>query len=117
MFASIPEISVQTLAEKLKTDEKFTLLDVREPWELNYAVLKDVRLINLPVSALQRQGREAFPAALRLPETEIIVLCHHGVRSANVTGWMLSNGWKNVVSLEGGMAAYAEEIDPAVGSY
>lgn len=117
MFASIPEISVQTLAAKLQTDGKFTLLDVREPWELNHAALKDARLVNLPVSALQRQGREAFPAALQLPETEIVVLCHHGVRSADVTGWMLSNGWKNVVSLEGGLAAYAEEIDPSVGRY
>lgn len=117
MFAPIPEISVQTLAEKLKTGAEFTLLDVREPWELKYARLNDKRMINFPLSELQHLGREAFPEALRLPETEIVVICHHGLRSANVTGWMLANGWRNVVSLAGGMAAYAEEVDPSVGKY
>ena len=117
MFATVPEIRVQDLAEKLKGAGDFTLLDVREPWELNYARLDDPRLLNLPTSLLARLGREAFPEALRAPEAEFVVLCHHGVRSANVTSWMLANGWKNVHSAAGGIAAYAEEVDPAVGSY
>jgi rhodanese-related sulfurtransferase len=117
MFTSLPEISVQALAEKLKNAGNFTLLDVREPWELNYARLDDPRVLNLPTSQISRLGREAFPEALRAPEAEIVVICHHGVRSANVTSWMLANGWKNVHSAAGGIAAYAEEVDPTVGSY
>lgn len=117
MFATVPEISVQALAEKLKNGENFALLDVREPWELNHARLDDKRMLNLPTSELQRQGREAFPENLRSPQVEIVVMCHHGVRSADVTRWMRQQGWQNVSSLAGGIATYAEEIDPAVGMY
>jgi predicted sulfurtransferase len=44
-------------------------------------------------------------------------MCHHGVRSADVTGWMRQQGWQNVTSLAGGIAAYAEQVDPSVGVY
>lgn len=117
MFATTPEITAQVLAEKLNNAGNFTLLDVREAWELDLAHLDDPRLLNLPTSQLSRLGQAAFPEPLRAPETEIIVFCHHGVRSASVTNWMLAQGWKNVLSLAGGIAAYAEEVDPSVGQY
>jgi rhodanese-related sulfurtransferase len=50
-------------------------------------------------------------------DAEIIVLCHHGIRSADVTRWLITQGWKNTVSLEGGIAAYASEVDKSVGWY
>ncbi len=117
MFPEIPEISVQELAEKLKTADKFTILDVREPWELDRARVRDKRLINLPVSELERNGLEALPQVLRSPETELVVICHHGIRSGRVTRWLRQQGWQNVFSLAGGLAAFAKQIDPSVGSY
>jgi rhodanese-related sulfurtransferase len=113
----IPEISVQELAAKMKRGDKFTLLDVRELWEVNLAQIADERVLVLPMSILARERKEAFPDALRDLAAEIIVMCHHGVRSANVTGWMRENGWQNVHSLAGGIAAYAAQVDPTVGVY
>ncbi len=117
MTDEIPEISVQELAEKIKKDEKFTLLDVREQWELSYAHITDERVVALPMSLIARHYKDAFSEELLNLQTEIIVMCHHGVRSANVTGWMRQNGWLNVYSLAGGIAAYADEIDSSVGTY
>jgi rhodanese-related sulfurtransferase len=113
----IPEITVQELALKMKEGEKFTLLDVRESWETNLARIDDERTFLLPMSRIAREHKDAFPPALRNSQAEIVVMCHHGIRSADVTGWMLQQGWKNVSSLAGGIAAYAEQIDASVGKY
>lgn len=113
----LPEITPEELSRKMQADEDFTILDVREPWELNYAHLMDDRLVNIPMSQIRRQAREAFPSELRQPATEIVVMCHHGVRSANVAMWMQQNGWQNVSSLAGGIDAYATRIDSSVGFY
>ena len=61
--------------------------------------------------------RQCVAAPARNKEAEIVVLCHHGVRSAQVTAWLLQEGWKNVKSMAGGIAAYAEQVDPSVGAY
>jgi rhodanese-related sulfurtransferase len=114
---TVPEISVQELDRKLKAGEKFTILDVRETWETDLVHIQDERVALVPMSSISEQAENAFPEELRDPQTEIIVICHHGVRSAKVTAWMQQNGWQNVVSLRGGIAEYAEEIDDSVGMY
>jgi len=113
----IPEISVQELAKKLEQGERFTLLDVRETWEVELAAIRDERVLVLPMSVLARQLKDAFPEPLRNPDAPMVVMCHHGVRSANVTAWMLQNGWKNVFSLSGGIDAYARQVNSSVGMY
>jgi rhodanese-related sulfurtransferase len=113
----IPEITVEELAEKLKTSAQFILLDVREPWELALAQIKDRRLIVSPMSALANQGLQALPEPVLQQDAEIYVLCHHGVRSADVTGWLASQGWTNIFSVAGGIDEYARKIDRTVGSY
>jgi rhodanese-related sulfurtransferase len=115
--AGVPEVNVQELAQKLQTDEPFILLDVREGWELDQAMIVDTRLKVVPMSRLAHLGVEAFPEAVRQKDTQILVLCHHGVRSAQVTGWMLAQGWENVASVRGGVAEYAQRVDPTVGRY
>jgi rhodanese-related sulfurtransferase len=114
---AVPEISVQQLAEKLKAREKFTIVDVREIWETELASLKDERVVVVPMSSVSQSGQAAFPEATRDQQAEVVVMCHHGVRLADMTAWMRQQGWQNVVSLRGGIAAYAEEIDPSVGTY
>ena len=57
----LPEITVTELSEKLKSNDKFILLDVREPHELNYAKLTDSRLETTPLSRLAREGIRARP--------------------------------------------------------
>jgi len=115
---NIPEISPQDLAEKLSSDADFTLLDVRETWELEHARLDDPRLIVLPLSVLARERTAALPEAITAnPEAEVVVICHLGARSADVTGWLIQQGWKNVRSLRGGIDAYATQVDGSVGWY
>ena len=113
----IPEITPQQLAEKLKAETSFHIIDVREDWEINLASLKDKRVLCIPMSLIARERKAALPPEMSDPQAEIIVMCHHGVRSAQVTGWMRHNGWQNVSSLAGGIDAYAQEIDPSVGLY
>ena len=101
----------------IQDGKKFTILDVREGWELTYAQINNERVVNIPMSQISRFLKEAFPLELQQPGTEIVVMCHHGVRSASVALWMMENGWWNISSLAGGIAAYANEIDPSVGEY
>ena len=116
-FYNAPEISIHEVNRKLKADEKFVLLDVREPAELDKALLHHRYLILTPLSELTRRQLAALPETLEDRQQEIIVICHHGIRSALVTAWLLSEGWQNVYSMAGGLAAYAGEIDPSIGSY
>ena len=55
-----PEITVTELGEKLKSDEKFILLDVRELSELEHAKVTDSRLEVMPMSRLAREGVNAL---------------------------------------------------------
>lgn len=113
----IPEIDVRSLAGKLKSDEVFVLLDVRELFELECVKITDDRLEVAPLSRLSNEGIAALPESAKLQNAEIYVICHHGSRSADVTRWLASQGWTNVFSVRGGIDAYAREIDSAVGFY
>lgn len=113
----LPQISVRKLAEKLKDNTKIVIMDVREPYELEFAKLNDEWVALVPLSKLAREGTDALPENLQDQSTEIIVMCHTGQRSAQVTSWLRKNGWNNVYNLTGGIAAYARQIDPSVGFY
>jgi len=113
----IPEITVNELSQKLKSDDEFILLDVRELNELDYAKLTDRRLEVTPMSQLARQGTKALSDSVKLQDATIYVLCHHGNRSGQVTAWLAQQGWKNVFSVQGGIDEYARKIDNSIGFY
>ena len=118
---SLPQVTVQEVAERLKQRRQgsraFILLDVREPLEHQHANLGD-EAVFVPLSALAERGVSALPAALLASKNmEIVVMCHHGIRSAQVTQWLLGQGWQNVFNMTGGIHAYALEVNPAVGRY
>jgi rhodanese-related sulfurtransferase len=113
----LPEISVTDLSEKLKSQDTFILLDVREPEELGYAKLSDSRLQTAPMSRLAREGTKALSNSAQMQETTIYVMCHHGSRSSQVTAWLAQQGWRNVFNVRGGIDEYARKIDPSVGMY
>ncbi len=112
-----PEVTVKTIAQKIEAGDAFVWLDVREPNELTMAAIGDDRVINLPLSQLAARGVDALPDALRNQEAEVVVFCHHGMRSAQVTAWLRQQGWQQVVNMSGGIDAWAVEVDPAVGRY
>jgi rhodanese-related sulfurtransferase len=113
----LPEITVTELSEKLKSQDTFILLDVREPDELRYAQLNDNRLQVTAMSRLAREGTKALSDSAQSQEATIYIMCHHGSRSSQVTAWLAQQGWKNVFNVRGGIDEYARRIDPSVGLY
>lgn len=113
-----PEISVQEVRAKQDRGEEFLLVDVREPNELELASLPADEFIELPLSELRSRRLEAVPEVLsRNRSTDVVLFCHKGLRSAQVTVFLRQQGWTNAVSMTGGIDAWAEEIDESVGRY
>lgn len=114
---SSPDLSVEEIAHKLESEDDFVLLDVRESVEQNYARIQDSRVVTLPMSQLANKGLTTLPENLLKRDRQIIVFCHHGIRSALVVSWLIKSGWQNVFNMRGGIDAYARFIDPEVGTY
>ena len=113
-----PEVSVHDVAAKLKEDSEFLLVDVREPNELELASLPDGDFIKMPLSELRERRLDAIPEDLRQnKEMDVVLFCHKGLRSAQVTVFLRQQGWSNAVSMAGGIDAWADEIDESVGKY
>lgn len=112
-----PEITVTELGEKLKSEEKFILLDVRELPELNRANIEDSRLEVTPMSRLAREGVAALSESTQKQEAPVYVICHHGNRSMQVSMWLAQQGFKNVFNVRGGIDEYARKVDSSVGFY
>jgi rhodanese-related sulfurtransferase len=85
------------------------LLDVREPWEHAICHLADSRLI--PMRLIPSTLGELAQAR------EIVVICHHGVRSRQVALFLDREGLKNVINMAGGLAAWARDVDPNMPTY
>lgn len=110
----VPEISVQDVARRRA---ELLLMDVREQMELFLANLGE-EVAWAPLSDLAARRLVALPPEVTADkEQEIVVFCHTGVRSAQVTAWLRSEGWSSVSSMAGGIEAYALQIDPSVGRY
>lgn len=108
----IAQISVAELASRM-AESDLQLVDVREPEELSIAQLPG--FINLPLS---QYGEWSGDIHSRLdPQMETIVMCHHGMRSAQMCQWLLTQDFTNVKNLAGGIDAYAQEIDSSVPQY
>lgn len=116
MVNDLPEKSVVEVAEMRLQGEDFILLDVREPMELSIASLGDEVLL-APLSQIAARYEDALPEEMEDKSVEVVVVCHHGNRSAQVTAWLLSNGWSNVYNMVGGIDAYAREVDPTINLY
>jgi rhodanese-related sulfurtransferase len=102
-------ISPEQLAERLESGEKFRLIDVRETGEYEIARLAKAEL--LPLSKFNE-----WIGGLK-PEEEIVVMCHHGVRSANVCLFLIRNGFEEVFNLEGGIDSWSLDVDENVPRY
>jgi rhodanese-related sulfurtransferase len=109
----LPQISVAKLATKLAEPDHLQLVDVREPSELATAQLPG--FINLPLSESEDWSKDI--RAHLDPTKETLVLCHHGMRSAQMTGWLLEQGFTNVQNITGGIDAYAATVDRSVPRY
>ncbi len=104
------EISVEDVKRKLDSAESFTLLDVREPWEFETARITGAKLI--PMGDVPSRAHQELD-----PDDDIVVMCHHGVRSMNVTVWLRQQGFEKAQSMRGGIDAWSRRVDEKVPKY
>ena len=104
------QMSVTELKAYLdNAEDKPLLLDVRESWEYRVCRLEDTKLVPM------RFIPEALPELD--PAQETVVICHHGIRSRQVALYLEHQGFSNVINLQGGVAAWAREVDPTMPTY
>ena len=104
------EINPEDVKTKLDNAEPFTLLDVREPWEFQTARIEEAKL--MPMGEVPSRAHQELD-----PEEHIIVVCHHGVRSMNVTAWLRQQGFDRAQSMRGGIDAWSRVVDSTVPLY
>ncbi|MPN29896.1 Sulfurtransferase [bioreactor metagenome] len=89
------------------------VLDVREVWEVQTAHLAPAEfdIAAIPMGEITSRLAELDPAR------PVACLCHHGMRSLRVAGYLAQQGFDNVANITGGIDAWSEEVDPAVPRY
>jgi len=105
------EISCQTVKTKLDAGDDFVLIDCREPDEYETVSIAGAELF--PMSQLMARAAELEPYRDR----EVVVHCHHGGRSMQVTRWLRQQGFQKTQSMTGGIDAWAEQIDHSLPRY
>ena len=106
-----PEVYLQYRSQPVEPDmPSLVLLDVREPWEVQTASLAGAVL--MPMGDVPSRAHQELD-----PDDHIVVLCHHGMRSLNVTMWLRAQGFERAQSLAGGIDAWSNTIDSAVPRY
>jgi len=103
------EITPRALAERMSAGVSPDLLDVREPYEWSIARLPDARLVPL----------DALPEAVQTldRDAELVVYCHHGMRSAAAVAWLRERGFARARNLTGGIDRWSREVDPSTRRY
>ena len=93
------------------------VLDVREPWEVQTASVKadGFALLHIPMQSIPARLAELKQA--HGADHPIACLCHHGMRSLQVANYLAQNGFVNVVNLQGGIAAWSQQVDASVAQY
>ena len=102
------EISVQELKEMRDKGEDFQLIDVREEFEYEVSNLGGT-LIPL--------GGILIEADKISKDKPVIVQCRSGKRSAAAIMQLEQLGYTNLYNLQGGIMAWANEIDPTISVY
>jgi rhodanese-related sulfurtransferase len=114
MNQPITQISVEELAIRLSDRESpLQLIDVRERHEIEIAYVERFEVFSLSqFEQWSNQIKTNFD-----PEVETAVMCHHGVRSAQMCQWLQQNGFTNVKNVAGGIDAYSLLVDPSIPRY
>ena len=104
------EINAEKAAQCLtESPDTTVLLDVREAQEL--AVAQVAGAVHIPMGEI--------PARLAELDSEktIICMCHGGMRSAQVAGFLAAQGYENAINLTGGINAWSQQVDPDIPTY
>lgn len=116
MLPSLSQITVEELGEYLSQGDTQTiqLIDVREPQEVALASLPGFNYY-----PLSQFGDWSETISNQLdPHKETWVLCHHGIRSAQMSQWLVTQKqFQNVKNIVGGIDAYSHLVDPSIPHY
>lgn len=105
------EISVEAVKQLLETNEPFLFIDCREPDEYEFCRIAGTQL--LPI----KQVSEWLPRFERSANERIVVHCHHGKRSTKLMEILRQAGYTRAQSMEGGIHAWSEQVDPQIPIY
>ena len=103
------QMTVQELKSRFDAGSAPVILDVREPWEYELCAIPDSR--HIPMNTIPARLADLDP------DNEIVVVCHHGARSQMVAQYLERQGFKHLHNLAGGVAAWAQHIDPSMRQY
>ena len=107
---SLPSsIDPMSLDKMRKTKPHLNILDVREYYEWDICHIKGAS--NIPMNLID----ECIDEVSKTIPT--VVVCHHGVRSMNVIHYLKTKGYSNLINLEGGIHAWATEVDIDMAKY
>ncbi len=103
------ELYPEALKQKLDRGERICILDVREMEEVARAAFP--RAIHIPMGDIPSRLSELDP------DRETVVVCHHGIRSAQVAMYLARLGFGRVANLRGGIDLWSATVDPTVPRY
>jgi len=103
------ELTPTELKAKLDRGDDFVLIDVREPHEFELCKIPGAVLI--PLNTIPQHLSELDP------DSEIVLQCRSGRRSADALTFLQANGFTNLWNLKGGILAWADEVDPTMAKY
>ena len=102
-------ITATELNTALQNKQNYTLLDVRQPEEV--AICQIENSLNIPMGDIPAKKDTLNP------DDAIVVICHHGMRSAQIAMYLDQNGFDNITNLTGGIDAWAIEVDNSMQRY
>jgi rhodanese-related sulfurtransferase len=108
-MAEIGELEPSELKSRLERGAPLTVLDVREPGEV--AIAPFARALHIPMGDIPSRLSELDPDAAW------VVVCHHGIRSAQVAMYLARMGFTQVWNLTGGIEEWSLQVDPDVPRY
>ena len=102
------QVAATDAAKLIMDDKKTKLLDVRDQDEYRLAHIEGAMLVT----------QENLEEVMSWPkDTPILVHCHHGIRSMDAASYLIGHGFTNVRSIQGGIEAWSNEVDPSIPHY
>lgn len=102
-------IQPKELKQLIKKNSDLLILDVREGWEYDTCAIEGSKNIAMAQIAASLDSLDK--------EQEIVVMCHHGMRSYQVAAFLEQQGFEHIYNLDGGIHAWSTDVDPTMPKY
>lgn len=105
----VPELTPAEVHDKMEAGESLVLLDIRMSWD--HTANHPAGAQSIPINELELRLDELTPTQ------PYVLSCYHGFTSQDAVAFLLSQGFKDVKSLQGGFSAWAAASLPVAGDY